>query len=110
MSCMASQNRQDDGAVSRPSQSQDEAAPESSGLRPLLGESQRSILERYGSKHDVSDGDILFGDRGYDMIIILKCTVDIVEHHGYADARTNITYGPREFLGDMSLLTGQRIH
>jgi thioredoxin reductase (NADPH) len=43
------------------------------------------------------------------MIVILEGTVDIVEHHGQPDERVIYSYGPREFLGEMSLLTGQTV-
>jgi thioredoxin reductase (NADPH) len=98
--------------VSRPSRPQVEPAPESPDLRPLLGESQLTTLKRYGSEHRVTDGEILFadGDRSYDMIVLLEGTVEIVEHHGHSDERTIISYGPREFLGEMGLLTGQSVY
>jgi CRP-like cAMP-binding protein len=56
--------------------------------------------------------EVLFadGDRSYDMIVVLEGTVEIVEHHGHPDERVIITYGPREFLGEMGLLTGQSVY
>ncbi len=100
------------GVMSRPSRPQGEPAAESPDLRALLGESQLTTLKRYGSEHRVADGEILFadGDRTYDMIVLLEGTVDIVEHHGHSDERTIISYGPREFLGEMGLLTGQSVY
>jgi thioredoxin reductase (NADPH) len=44
------------------------------------------------------------------MIVLLEGTVEIVEHHGHSDERTIISYGPREFLGEMGLLTGQSVY
>jgi len=86
--------------------------PESPDLRPLLGESQLTILKRYGSEHDVAPGEFLFadGDHSYDMIVILDGTVEIIDHHGQPDERAIYSYGPREFLGEMSLLTGQMVY
>ena len=86
--------------------------PASPEVRPLLGESQLTILQRYGSEHRVTDGEILFadGDRSYDMIVILEGTVDIVEHHGRREENVIISYGSREFLGEMGLLTGQSVY
>ena len=96
-------------STSRP---QVEPRPESPYLRPLLGESQLTILKRYGSEHRVTDGEILFadGDRSYDMIVVLEGTVEIVERRGQRDERVIISYGPREFLGEMGLLTGQGVY
>jgi thioredoxin reductase (NADPH) len=109
---MANETDLGSGVVSRPSRPQVEPAPESPDLRPLLGESQLTTLKRYGSEHRVTDGEILFadGDRSYDMIVLLEGTVEIVEHHGHSDERTIISYGPREFLGEMGLLTGQSVY
>jgi thioredoxin reductase (NADPH) len=86
-----------------------EPAPEDPDLRPLLGESQLTTLSRYGSAHGVVDGEILFadGDQSYDMIVVLEGSIEIVEHHGRPDEARIITYGPREFIGEMGLLTGQ---
>ena len=98
--------------VMRASKPQAVLAPESPDVRPLLGETQLSILKRYGGEHDVAEGEYLFadGDHSYDMIVILDGTVDIVEHHGQPDERVIYSYGPREFLGEMSLLTGQMVY
>src|SRR5487761_1013948 len=84
-------------AVSDTSRPQVEPVPENPDVRPLLGESQLVILQRYGSEQRVTDGEILFadGDRSYDMIVILEGTVDIVEHHGRIDENVIISYGPR---------------
>jgi len=89
-----------------------EPGPEGPELRPLLGASQLTTLERYGTERLVTDGEVLFadGDRSYDLIVILEGTVDIREHHGHPDERVIISYGPREFLGEMSLLTGQTVY
>jgi thioredoxin reductase (NADPH) len=100
------------GAVDATSPRESESASQVLGLRPLLGALQLEILNRYGSEHLVSRGDFLFadGDRSYDMIVILEGTVDIVENHGRFDERVIISYGEREFLGEMGLLTGQTVY
>jgi thioredoxin reductase (NADPH) len=89
-----------------------ELAPENPDLRPLLGELQLKILRSYGREHQVVNGDVLFadGDQTYDMIVVLEGEIQIVEHHGRADESVIISYGPREFIGEMSLLTGQRAY
>jgi thioredoxin reductase (NADPH) len=98
--------------MSRSSGPQVESTPEGLDLRPLLGEAQLTTLRRYGTEHRVVDGEILFadGDRSYDMIVVLEGTVEIVEHHDRLDERVIITYGPREFIGEMGLLTGQSVY
>jgi thioredoxin reductase (NADPH) len=86
--------------------------PEHPELRPLLGESQLRVLGRYGQEHRIVAGQTLWedGDSTYDLIVILEGSVDIVEHHGRHDEAVIITYGQREFLGEMSLLTGQKAY
>jgi thioredoxin reductase (NADPH) len=83
-------------------------APE---VRPLLGESQLTILRRYGVESEVRQGELLFsdGDRSYDLIVILDGQVEIIEHYGKPAEQMIISYGPREFLGEKGLLTGQKV-
>ncbi|HEV3234332.1 MAG TPA: FAD-dependent oxidoreductase [Candidatus Dormibacteraeota bacterium] len=78
-------------------------------LRPLLGESQLKALRRYGTEHHVLNDEILIadGDPSYDMIVLLDGHINIVDRYGHQDEFVVNTYGPREFIGEMSLLTGQ---
>ena len=98
--------------VNRSSRPPPEVPAEDPDLRPLLGESQLTTLRRYGSEVEVVDGEILFadGDQTYDMIVVLEGGVEVVEHLGQPDERLIISYGPREFIGEMGLLTGQRVY
>jgi thioredoxin reductase (NADPH) len=86
------------------------AAPESPEVRPLLGELQLNTLRRYGTESAIKAGDLLFaeGDESYDLIVILDGHVEIVEHYGMSNETRIIGYGPREFLGEKGLVTGQR--
>jgi thioredoxin reductase (NADPH) len=101
-----------DGIVTRSGRPQVEPVPENPDLRALLGESQLTTLRRYGREHRIVNGEVLFadGDRTYDMIVVLEGAVDIVEHHGRPDEVTIIGYRQREFIGEMGLLTGQRVY
>jgi thioredoxin reductase (NADPH) len=85
--------------------------PESPEVRPLLGESQLTTLRRYGTESKIKAGDLLFadGDESYDLIVILEGKVEIVEHFGKANETPIVGYGPREFLGEKGLVTGQRV-
>jgi thioredoxin reductase (NADPH) len=85
--------------------------PDSPELRPLLGESQLTALGNYGAEVEISAGDVLFadGDQTYDLIVVLEGTVEIVEHFGKSTEDVVISYGAREFLGEIGLLTGQRV-
>ncbi len=85
--------------------------PDAPDARPLLGELQLSTLRRYGNESEVQRGDLLFtdGDPGYDLIVVLEGRVEIRDHYGRLEEQLIITYGPREFLGEKGLLTGQRV-
>jgi thioredoxin reductase (NADPH) len=85
--------------------------PDSSEARPLLGESQLAAFGRYGIEVPVEAGDVLFsdGDEAYDLIVVLDGRVEIVDQLGTPNESLVIDYGAREFLGEISLLTGQRV-
>lgn len=85
--------------------------PDAPDTRPLLGESQLATLRRYGDESEVGRGDLLFadGDLSYDLIVILEGKVEIIDHYGKPEEQVIIAYGPREFLGEKGLLTGQRV-
>jgi Cyclic nucleotide-binding domain len=76
-----------------------------------LGENQLQILREYGTEQAVGDGDVLFvdGDHTYDLIVVLEGFVKVVEGYGKPDSDAIVTYGPNEFVGEMGLLTGQRV-
>ena len=76
-----------------------------------LGENQLQILREYGTEQAVGDGDVLFvdGDHTYDLIVVLEGFVKVVEGYGKPDSDVIVTYGPNEFVGEMGLLTGQRV-
>jgi thioredoxin reductase (NADPH) len=79
--------------------------------QPFLGESQLRTLQPYGSEQAMGVGDVLFadGDSTYDLIVVLEGSVDVVERYGAADPDVIVTYGRFEFVGEMGLLTGQRV-
>ena len=79
---------------------------------PRLTETQLTVLRNYGTEREVTAGQVLFadGDRTYDLIVLLEGRVEIVENHGGAQETVIVSYGPLEFLGEMSLLTGQRVY
>jgi thioredoxin reductase (NADPH) len=86
--------------------------PDQPGSRPLLSKVQLGVLSGYGRPQQTSTGDVLFadGDETYDLIVVLEGEVDIVEHYGLETEVLITTYGTREFLGEMGLLTGQRAY
>src|SRR6266853_314274 len=87
-------------------------ASELPGYRPKLTEPQLEVLYRYGSEQRVAIGDVLFrdGDETYDLIVLLEGEVRIVEHYAQPDEFVIVTYRPGEFMGEIGLLTGQRVY
>jgi thioredoxin reductase (NADPH) len=84
--------------------------PELSGSRVSLSATQIETVGRYGSEIDAAAGEVLFadGDDAYDLIVLIEGSADIVEGLGAAKPRVINSYGPRDFLGEVGLLTGQR--
>ena len=82
------------------------------GRSPALDAAQLEVLRRYGSEQDMAAGDVLFadGDETYDLIVVLAGEVRIVERYGQAGETVIATYGPSRFLGEIGLLTGQRVY
>ena len=87
-------------------------ASEQPGHRPVLSDAQLQVLRRYGTEQRVATGDVLFrdGDPSYDLIVLLEGEIQIIEHYLQPDEFVIATYGPREFLGEIGLLTGQRAY
>ena len=82
------------------------------GRSPVLDAAQLEVLRRYGSEYDVAAGDVLFadGDVTYDLIVLLAGEAQIVERRGQPGETVIATYGRSQFLGEISLLTGQRVY
>ena len=80
------------------------------GRSPILDPSQIDVLRPYGRELPVAPGELLFaaGDESYDFIVVLEGGAEIVENHGRPDETVLVTYGPSQFLGEISLLSGQR--
>ena len=82
------------------------------GRSPVLDVAQLEVLSRYGSEHDTAAGEVLFadGDLTYDLIVVLAGEARIIEGRGQAGETIIATYGHGQFLGEISLLTGQRAY
>lgn len=77
---------------------------------PKFDDADMAALEAVGTRRDVKEGEYLFhaGDPSYDMFVVLSGAVDI-----YADSqqgeREIVRHGPRNFAGELNLLTGMRL-
>jgi len=78
---------------------------------PTLTPAQLTRLSDFGNAHEVGPGESLFdeGQRYYGLIVVLEGTAEIVYVDHPSGAETVVvTHGPGRFLGELSLLTGQR--
>ena len=82
--------------------------PDRDGAFPQLGENQVEALERRGRRSRTTVGEPLYhqGDSPYDFFVILE---GLVSSHTDTEGTEPAVavHGPRRFLGELSLLTGQ---
>ena len=76
---------------------------------PTLGAAELAELATFGETRDVDAGDVLYraGDSSYNFFVVVEGEVEIVRSVEGADSVV-ATHGPGRFLGELSLLTGQR--
>jgi thioredoxin reductase (NADPH) len=76
---------------------------------PTLDASSLAELAPFGTERPVAVGDVLFraGDELCDFIVILAGEVEIIRPDREGETII-VTHGPGRFLGELSLLTGQR--
>ena len=75
---------------------------------PKLTDDQLSQLCQLAERRQLTSGDALFraGDKDFDFFAILDGEVEIVDDSSGERTRV-VVHGPREFTGDVSLLTGR---
>ena len=87
-------------------------AAERRGAYPELTDEQLEVFTRVGTRRTVVPGDVLFraGDHGYDLVVIISGRVAVVDAEGTPDERVLVEHGPRRFVGELNLLTGQAVY
>ena len=85
------------------------AQPDVGAAAQTLDDSALTELAPFGQERSVSAGDVLFraGDPSYDFFVVLEGKAEIVRPDIDGEAII-ATYGAGGFLGELSLLTGQR--
>ena len=78
---------------------------------PTLDVAELAVLERFGTRRPVTVGEYLYreGDTTYDFYVIRSGTVEIVLRSD-GEERIIVRHGPGHFLGELNLLTGQRVY
>ena len=77
---------------------------------PRLGDADISSLTALGSRRTVASGEYLYreADVAYDFFVVLSGAVEIVVGSG-GDERVIVRHESGGFLGELNLLTGQRV-
>jgi thioredoxin reductase (NADPH) len=78
---------------------------------PTLDASGIAVFDGLGTRHAMVEGDYLFreGDPTYDFYVIVSGAVEIVVNSD-GEERVITRHGAGRFLGELSLLTGQRAY
>ena len=84
-------------------------SPGDSVASPLLSASELADMATFGSERATQAGDPLFqaGEASYDLFVVLEGEVQVVRPSG-ADEILVAEFGPGSFVGELTLLTGQR--
>src|SRR3954447_10350414 len=82
--------------------------PDRYGAFPRLSDAQIEALAARGERRQTWRGEVLFreGDERYDFFVVLEGKVAVVDPDG-GEEPVIAVHGPRRFLGELSLLTGQ---
>jgi thioredoxin reductase (NADPH) len=80
-------------------------------LLPKLTDEQLATLKSYGVTEETSVGQVLAtaGDLTYDLIVVLEGLVECSDVHD-GRRRALLVHAPRDFIAELDLLTGQRLH
>jgi thioredoxin reductase (NADPH) len=80
-------------------------------LLPKLTDEQLATLKSYGTTEKTSIGQVLAtaGDLTYDLMVVLEGGVECSDIHD-GRRRPLLVHGPRDFIAELDLLTGQRVY
>ncbi len=78
---------------------------------PTLDASEIAAIDGLGTRRSVSAGEYLYreGDARYDFYVIVSGAVEIVVRSD-GDEQLVARFGPGQFLGELTLLSGQRVY
>jgi thioredoxin reductase (NADPH) len=86
------------------------ALPSPEAAAPILSAAALEELAAFGEERAVEAGDLLFraGDASYDFIVVLEGEVEIVRPDREGESIL-ATWGAGQFLGELNMLTRQRL-
>jgi thioredoxin reductase (NADPH) len=78
---------------------------------PTLDASEIAAIDALGKRRSVSAGEFLYreGDARYDFFVVVSGAVEIVVQAD-GEERLVARFGPGQFLGELNLLSGQRVY
>ncbi len=81
---------------------------ETAALVPMLSAEQIDQMRRFGETRTTTNGEVLYsaGESRPSLIVVLSGQVCVIDNSDGAD-RTILTTEPGQFVGELSLLTGQ---
>jgi thioredoxin reductase (NADPH) len=87
------------------------SAADAQQLLPKLTDEQLATFKSYGTTEQTSVGQVLAaaGDLSYDLIVVLDGLVECSDVHD-GRRRPLLHHGPRDFIAELDLLTGQRVY
>jgi thioredoxin reductase (NADPH) len=76
---------------------------------PLLSAAELEEMAPFGVEREVTEGELLFeaGEASYDLFVVLEGEVAVVRSQASEEIPV-ATFGPAGFVGELTLLTGQR--
>jgi thioredoxin reductase (NADPH) len=86
-----------------------DGTPPDPAFAPVLSASQLQEMAAFGRERQVAVGDLLFeaGEASFDLFVVLEGEVEVVGSDG-AQETVVATFTPGNFVGELTLLTGQR--
>jgi CRP-like cAMP-binding protein len=82
--------------------------PDRYGQYPRLSGQQLAAVAAYGQRRPTRQGEVLYdqGEEGYDFVVVLDGRVALLGGYGGEQHLVGV-HGPRRFLGELGLLSGQ---
>jgi thioredoxin reductase (NADPH) len=76
---------------------------------PPLSTAELQEIGEFGSEREVAAGEVLFraGEASFDLFVVLEGEAEVVRGEGAEEVLVT-TFGPGNFIGELTLLTGQR--
>jgi thioredoxin reductase (NADPH) len=74
---------------------------------PRLDEGQIATMVAAGRRAPLTPGQVLFapGDLDFDLIVLLSGAIEVLDAAGSEQEAVLVTYGPRQFAGELNLIT-----